>query len=284
MITPKVMRRTPKITGNLSSCAEDWKAVESYKRMGKVFMTHPCMPSNSDSSEGSYDASYGFSGAVGSTSSPPAAPLPTRTLHAHFIELDTSESSQSADNDDRDSDPIGCTSDCPKCPCKRTPSSTSTLTTIDCCRRSDHAACVVNGNQRAHNISPTSVDYSNGVTSPSVKAGVLESHFPVFSGSHDEEKKTSEKASLIPVRTNKQVKIVSKKGGTGKTTIASTKRQLDSHGDDQAFSRNESSLPLLSNLNERSSPSRFVKRKKCVFPVESSPRPSPSKTKTESSV
>lgn len=41
MHTPKVMRRTPKIGGNLSKCADDWRTVDSYKRMGKVFVTTP---------------------------------------------------------------------------------------------------------------------------------------------------------------------------------------------------------------------------------------------------
>lgn len=285
MITPKVMRRTPKVSGNLSMCADDWKTVESYKRMGQVFITNPCVPSISDSSEESFEASFGFGGSL-------AAAMATKKSasaeNSHSIE----NSSNDALND--------CTSDCPKCPCKNR----STVTAIECCHRHDHAACKTNGDQRAvismQTASPTNnadisstsfanrapndsmtsstdaIDHANGLSAAQVKAGVLESHFPVF---NKDDRKINEKSSLIPIRTNRQVKIVPKKGGASKA--AANKRHMDS--EDRAFSRNES-LPLLSNLNEKSSPSRFVKRKKSVFPMESSPRPSPSKKKSESSV
>uniref|UniRef100_A0A182SB08 Uncharacterized protein n=1 Tax=Anopheles maculatus TaxID=74869 RepID=A0A182SB08_9DIPT len=36
--TPKVLRRTPKVSGNLSTCAEDARTVYQYKRMGKIFV------------------------------------------------------------------------------------------------------------------------------------------------------------------------------------------------------------------------------------------------------
>lgn len=39
--TPKVMRRTPKISDNLATCADDWRSINSYKRMGLVFLTNP---------------------------------------------------------------------------------------------------------------------------------------------------------------------------------------------------------------------------------------------------
>lgn len=287
MITPKVMRRTPKVTGNLSMCADDWKTVESYKRMGQVFLTHPCVPSNSNSSEESFEATYGFGRNVATTS----------TSNRFYVEPNAASI---ATFRERRVVLSSCTLNCPRCPC-RNKSSTSTLTTIDCCRRNDHAICISNGDQLATTFSPSkymnspfstspaentstqssSDEHTNGLSVTPVKTGVLESHFPVYS--NDER---SEKTSLIPIRTNRPMKIVQKMGGPVKadaTTVAANKRQLANNGDDRAFSRNEA-LPLLSNLNEKSSPSRFVKRKKCVYPMESSPRPSPSKKKTESTV
>ncbi|XP_073834204.1 inactivation no afterpotential E isoform X2 [Musca autumnalis] len=39
--TPKVMRRAPKFIENLSTCAEDKRNLDKYKRMGRVFISHP---------------------------------------------------------------------------------------------------------------------------------------------------------------------------------------------------------------------------------------------------
>lgn len=310
MATPKVMRRTPKVSGNLSTCADDWKTVESYKRMGQVFITSPCVPSNNDSSEGSYDSSFGFNSQIPKTVAISAATFGRADNFDYggcsggASDVETCQSRTTTMSDSTIINNI-CVSICPNCPCK------SRTIDIECCRKCDHSECLaINGQNilpiihkksgdtcnsalspplktSPHSTKKSSKDDNlNGMGSPLIKTGVLESHFPVFS-SHTAEKFT-EKSSLIPVRT-RPVKVVPKKGGGsgcsggGGTAISTkNKRRIGDKGDDRAFSRNES-LPLLANLNDRGSPSSFVKRKKCVYPMESSPRPSPSK-KTESSV
>ncbi|XP_061400044.1 uncharacterized protein LOC133335762 [Musca vetustissima] len=52
--TPKVMRRAPKFIENLSTCAEDKRNLDQYKRMGRVFISHPLFhhqPSQNSSDE-----------------------------------------------------------------------------------------------------------------------------------------------------------------------------------------------------------------------------------------
>uniref|UniRef100_A0A1A9W794 Diacylglycerol lipase-alpha n=1 Tax=Glossina brevipalpis TaxID=37001 RepID=A0A1A9W794_9MUSC len=50
--TPVVLRRAPKFTENLSTCAEDSRNLDEYKRMSRVIITHPLFtPQTQDSSE-----------------------------------------------------------------------------------------------------------------------------------------------------------------------------------------------------------------------------------------
>lgn len=57
--TPKVMRRAPKFTENLSTCAEDKRNLDQYKRMGCVFINHPFLNiPPQDSSEDDEDDSF----------------------------------------------------------------------------------------------------------------------------------------------------------------------------------------------------------------------------------
>lgn len=291
MITPKVMRRTPKVSGNLSTCADDWKTVDSYKRMGKVFITSPSggewrgaeeseeewrrvegkyivEPPISDSSADSLESSFGLTatkmGDVGEGSRSADNLDSNDVLRAGF-----GHSSKLAMSDSAILNDIPSPTNRPNA---NVPTHTSSSDTYHSAISSLNALETI---QVSPKQTKSSDDHLNG-TNPQI--GVLESHFPVHASSGSA--KTTEKSSLIPTsKRMKQVKMMSKKSGA---VLPTNKNRIGDNGDDRAFSRNES-LPLLANLNERSSPSSFVKRKKCVYPVESSPRPSPSK-KTESSV
>lgn len=63
--TPKVMRRAPKFTENLSTCAEDKRNLDQYKRMGRVFINHPlfnAQPSlnSSDDEDDSFESANSY--------------------------------------------------------------------------------------------------------------------------------------------------------------------------------------------------------------------------------
>lgn len=49
--TPIVMRRAPKITNNLSKCADDWRLVDNYSKMEKFILKIPKVPLISDDTE-----------------------------------------------------------------------------------------------------------------------------------------------------------------------------------------------------------------------------------------
>lgn len=292
LVTPKVMRRTPKIAGNLSTCADDWQSVDKYKRMGKVFITNPVPLLHSDSSGDSFESTH-------SLTKSKCCVTPTTTT----------ENSKSADNLDDSTATVtshstkkltmsdsailndSCSSTCPKCPCKH---STSSLQ-FQCCRKRDHSDCMDQRFQTP-NTSSTSDTYHSALSSFStieplhfsprnstrLPSGVLESHFPVYM-----EASTNESTSLLSkIKSPKILRRTDKNhGSNGNGNGNDTKfgRTTKIYGDDRFFSRNES-LPLLSNLVEKSSPSSFARRKNyAVYPMTSSPRQSPSK-KTESNV
>lgn len=242
MLTPKVIRRTPKFNTNLSSCADDWRSVDKYKRMGKIFVTSPIMfHSNSDSSGPSVD------------SMSPSKYCTASSCDSRTTTIDTAS----------------CQSSCPRCPCRL-------MARDECCRLSDHSACIQNS------ISSVSDTYYSALssltatdsTSPrqSQRGPLLESHFPVYSD--------NETATFLAQRTNVSKMI---------TTNSVTSSNGNACAGEMAFrrvinddARNEA-LPLLANLNERNSPGKFNRRKNYVYPVTTSPRPSPSK-RSESSV
>lgn len=287
--TPKVMRRAPKITGNLSTCADDWQLVDKYKRMGKIFITNPVPLLSSDSSGNSFESTHSLTKSRCCTTN------------------NTTENSKSADNLDNEcsshdasistnkltmSDSAildgGCISKCPRCPCKR---STSTFR-LECCRKTDHSWCLEMLDDRPNqtNTSSTSDTYHSAFSSLAtienyqsqqsalkLPSGVLESHFPVYS-----EPSANESTSLLPssVRSPKIVKQHEPKSN-GKND-GGFKRFANDYEHERRVSRNDS-LPLLANLVERSSPNGFRRRNHTVHPITSSPRFSPSK-RTESNV
>lgn len=292
MSTPKVMRRTPKIPGNLSTCADDWRSVDKYKRMGRVFITNPVpFHPNSDSSEQSFESTFSLTNLKG---------------------FATVESSKSNDNfdDSSSSDDINsiqkltmndsallneCISTCPRCPCKFTRSSSA----VKCCRKYEHGTCIdaIREPSLQTNTSSTSDTYHSTMSSMIAfdpnhfnsnnfhsqrndnstvfPSGLLESHFPVYM-----ENTANESTSLLPTSTNtKAPNVIAKSNIDAKHGGF---RRVNDNENDRYFTRNES-LPLLAGLVEKSSPSSFVRRKNYVYPMTSSPKQSPSK-KGESSV
>lgn len=148
MQTPKILRRTPKITGNLSTCADDWRSVDSYKRMGKIFMTNPLVPSTSNNNSDSSELSFETASSLDRTKCCTEI-ISTQQQSQKFL----SESSRSADNLDGDENNDNltgvaktltnsdsrilneCSSSCPNCPCR-------TNSYSYCCRLFDHTNCV----------------------------------------------------------------------------------------------------------------------------------------------
>lgn len=293
--TPKVMRRAPKITGNLSKCADDWQLVDKYKRMGKVFITNPVpLLSSSDSSGASFESTHSL----------------TKTKCCT-----TNANSRSFDTIDNDCDTTikiakltlsdsaildGCLSKCPRCPCKRSNSSFR----LECCRKNDHSWCIDSDDQQNTSstsdtyhsaqsslatIEPIHMNSSNAIRLPS---GVLESHFPVYTDNNIANESTSllpssssssatkNKSPKLFRRTNKQIESNGNKNNAGFRRISRDYER------DRCFSRNDS-LPLLANLVERnSSPNSFNRRRNhTVYPITSSPNKSNSSTnRTESNV
>lgn len=302
--TPKVMRRAPKITGNLSKCADDWQSVDKYKRMGKIFITNPVPSLSSDSSGDSFESTHSL----------------TKSSRCCATTNNTTENSKSADNLDNEYESMdassfsannkltmsdsaildgggggGCGSMCPRCSCKR---STSTLK-VGCCRRKDHSWCSEMPDEPQNNNNTSSSDtYYSAFSSDTLYqspsnnvrrlAGVLESHFPVY----PESAVDYESESLLPcaVSSPKIVKMGEKptmmknggkNDGSGGGGGGGFKRYANES--ERRVSRNDS-LPLLANLVDRSSPNSFNRRRNhTVYPITSSPRFSPSKC-TESNV
>lgn len=268
--TPKIMRRTPKISGNLSTCADDWKSVDKYKRMGKIFITNPIVPlhQSTDSSEQSFESASSL--------------INQNNLYQpqRFVQTENSKSADNLDDVDSlittkltmsDSAILKeCQSNCPKCPCR--------TSNIDCCKRFDHTNCVSIINQRTGNSSSDTYHSamsslncleSNGtktkkITESNLRFGVLESHFPAFL-------ENQESSMLLLPQSSPKIQLSSK--NDRRVSILTKKRN---NSDDKMFAKNES-LPLLSSLSEKPSPS-FVKRKKYVYPM------SPSTKKGESNV
>lgn len=291
MHTPKVLRRAPKITGNLSRCADDWRSVETYKRMGKVFLTNP-LAVNSDSSDQSYESANSLNKSSFNDDEP-IRQLPQLTQ----------ENSKSADNIDGDS--------------KSSESFTATkLTMSDSAILSEYqSACTecstmsrLSDNKEWHqcsehkrqtntNTTSSSDTYYSALSSLTTfepfnspgstkqtketfqkiveepftrNVGFLESHFPMYSSTADNSDDSHERDSLL----SNSPKIGQCRS-TRRLQFSEVKKR--NNDDDVCFSRNES-LPLLSNLTTKtSSPTNYLRRKKYVYPMAS-----PTKSTTSS--
>lgn len=309
--TPVVIRRTPKFSENLATCADDWKTQNNYKRMGKVFITNPKLEGSDSDSNG--NGSFGTAESL----------LPKGCCNSNddFVKDNRMQQDwRSADNIDGKnvahsnrkftvSDSAmttECRSQCPVCPCTKLPPE-------ECCQKYDHICCIMTSVQEQRNEGKYSITnttsssdtyYSltgsecgfiqngtrvllsklgtyeeetltcevlpsaqesitlNPTTISSItRSGILESHFPVYFDSSDE------KSSLLSHENSPSQRNNLRK--TVHYTQSSTMRK-NSNEDFSGFSRNES-LPLLSNLVERSSPTNYMKRKKVIYPIHTPP-------------
>ena len=115
----------------------------------------------------------------------------------------------------------------------------------------------------AHNsitLNPTTI-------SSITRSGILESHFPVYFDSSDE------KSSLLSHENSPSQRNPQRKAVHHMQSHVTSKKSGDEFS---GFSRNES-LPLLSSLVEKSSPTNYMKRKKVIYPIHTPPilQPSP---------
>lgn len=150
LCTPRIMRRTPKIAGNLAGCADDWRSVDTYKRMGKVFVTGSLQQaagasngSNSasgiESSEQSFESanSMGFAGRDGTAVAEPGASRSVDRLDGPPATAEILMSAAKLTWSDGDILGDACQAPrCPHCPCRYYRSGS------DCCPQLEHAFCV----------------------------------------------------------------------------------------------------------------------------------------------
>ncbi|XP_055909297.1 diacylglycerol lipase-alpha isoform X1 [Eupeodes corollae] len=299
--TPKILRRAPKLTENLSSCADDSRYQDQYKRMGQVFVTFPrVIPMRNNSRDESSDES--FESAFSHSKTLPNKKRRKSSKSADQIDENGGGSAETtkklgkkltfSDSQILDRE---CPSSCPNCPCR----SGST-----CCQLEDHDQCqnlmapqsqvnigsldtYYSANSSLDRFStpqnlirlqspptPQQTPSSNGHDAETVdqrrRPGVLESHFPVYDPivvdtTSEDVSLLSQESSPVPHSNNSNNFIqVQKRSGLMRKRNST---------DERIFSRNES-LPLLANLSSErtssASPSpSFVKRKSCVYPVNS---------------
>ncbi|KAH8397855.1 hypothetical protein KR222_003985 [Zaprionus bogoriensis] len=153
--TPKVMRRAPKFSENLSGCAEDSRNLDQYKRLGRVFVTFPRIFPGTEPSmqhhqqqQRHQQRQHQHQRSLDSNSSDDSF----ESAHSlHRLQLPAavacSASSKSADQLDETRLPVKkltfsdsniladehCLRLCPHCPCRRDGR--------DCCTRSEHERC-----------------------------------------------------------------------------------------------------------------------------------------------
>nr|XP_029733226.1 uncharacterized protein LOC109404729 isoform X1 [Aedes albopictus] len=317
--TPKIIRRTPKVSGNLSLCAEDVKTINSYKRMGKIFVLNRA-PSDSDSTVDSYESAHNVivldgKGIIGAEMLTAGGTSPIKENSKSADNLDELNTRQVVPGGTSNSGASGtkktsfavsdsaipqeCTSNCPSCPCRRSPGG-------PCCQKFNHRECYNYkytsfnifkfNNSRDSKTTSSSDTYHSAMSSltgdldhpgsstnqlhssssssssrtlqnANLKPGVLESHFPVY-----QETVSEERLSLLSnIRESSPVRLPA-----AATTISNQRLILKDqpvivkrHNEDDlnAFARNES-LPLLANLVEKSSPTNYVRKKHSVYPSE----------------
>lgn len=309
--TPIVIRRTPKFSENLATCADDWKTQNNYKRMGKVFVNNPKILGSDSDSNG--DGSFGTAESL-----PKAGCCNDNRMQQDWRSADNIDNKSDA-HENRNNFTVSdsammndCKSQCPVCPCTKLPPE-------DCCQKYDHISCIMISAQEHRNDGKYSITnttsssdtyYSltgsecgflqngtrvllsklgtyeeetltcelpasalNSITlnpttiSSITRSGILESHFPVYFDSSDE------KSSLLSHENSPSQKSSQRKTVHYSQSNVQRKR---SNEDFRGFLRNES-LPLLSNLVEKSSPTNYMKRKKMIYPTHTPPimQPSP---------
>ncbi|XP_054728869.1 uncharacterized protein LOC129237915 isoform X1 [Anastrepha obliqua] len=165
--TPKIMRRAPKFSENLSTCAEDSRNLDQYKRMGRVFVTFPPIfdnvynNNNNNNQQSSFDSSDDSYESAQSLSRLQSKRNPTTVRESTGTNtLQPKQSSKSADPLDGDTTeqrqgqyPIkkltfsdseilneDCSSQCPNCPCHL---DVGTEVKVECCQRLEHSQCLM---------------------------------------------------------------------------------------------------------------------------------------------
>ncbi|XP_050074233.1 diacylglycerol lipase-alpha [Anopheles maculipalpis] len=312
LLTPKVLRRTPKVSGNLSTCAEDARTVYQYKRMGKIFvLNQPSYESNSTLD--SYDIEQPVNtseenGILATINEKDPLPYDTDDSKGTMDRKDLNANSKVSESVTKEpcEDAVLCSSSCPACPCQGKSNG-------NCCQKFNHRECynykytsfnifkfnkaseVISGsaaigkvvgpldrkndsscwsqsewiapspqagNEDNNNIYP--IPAVSALPSAPVKAGLLESHFPVFyskSGNTDpnwEHLDHCAKPGIL--QPGKSVKSLTpiRLTDVQEPTLATTTIEI----------RNET-FPLLVNLAEHTSPNGgFSRRKNTVHPTE----------------
>lgn len=309
--TPVVIRRTPKFSENLAMCADDWKTQNNYKRMGKVFVTNPKLTgSDSDSNgDGSFGTAESLPKGCCNSNDNLLKDNRMQQDWRSADNIDNKPHPNNKKFTMSDSAMLNeCKSQCPVCPCTKLPpeeccqnydhiscimmsaqeqrnegkySITNTTSSSDTYYSLTGSECgfMQNGTRillsklgtyeeetLTCELPPSAQDSItlNPTTISSItRSGILESHFPVYFDSSDE------KSSLLshensPRQKNTQRKTVHY--AQGNVTRKKSSDDFCSSG----FSRNES-LPLLSSLVEKSSPTNYMKRKKMVYPINTPP-------------
>uniref|UniRef100_A0A182LSM2 Diacylglycerol lipase-alpha n=1 Tax=Anopheles culicifacies TaxID=139723 RepID=A0A182LSM2_9DIPT len=288
--TPKVLRRTPKVSGNLSTCAEDARTVYQYKRMGKIFvLNQPSSESSTTLDSGDNEQTVntmeenGILATISEKNTPPLAANGNRcdeqSANATDVRKAFVKVSDSATR---------CGSSCPTCPCRSVPNG-------KCCQKFNHRECYnykytsfnifkfskpsdafINkgvqldkqagtsawpqhdwtapssqaGNEDNNNVYP--IHKVPALPSPPAKAGLLESHFPVFYSKNGNNVQNA-RPGVSPIA---KPATPIKQAGAQEPPPATIEI------------RNET-FPLLVNLAEHSSPnSGFGRRKNTVHPTE----------------
>ncbi|XP_052900649.1 diacylglycerol lipase-alpha [Anopheles moucheti] len=310
--TPKVLRRTPKVSGNLSTCAEDARTVYQYKRMGKIFVLNQASSDSSTTLE-SYDQEQAVNtmeenGVLATISEKGTLPLATNGNQNILVqdELNEHAAGERRAFGNVSESATRCSSSCPTCPCR-------SISNGKCCQKFNHRECynykytsfnifkfskpseVASGNafinkglhqehdknagtsswpQHDRSAAPTQAgneDNNNvypihtvpALPSPPVKAGLLESHFPVFyskNGNNDNARpsyvQTARPGALPPAKSVKPITPIK---------LAGAQEPLAT-----AIEIRTETFPLLVNLAEHSSPntSGFGRRKNTVHPTE----------------
>ncbi|KAL5274913.1 DAGLA family protein [Megaselia abdita] len=245
--TPKVMRRALKFTENLSTCANNKRNLDQYKRLGRVFKVNPLqIMQSSDNQSISSNDSY----------------------ENNSIQLIPFENSKSADHIDNDIDTQVLD--------KKLTFSDST--SINGCLSNNIKQCPSNMDSK-RKLSSNETFYSAQSSKSSIdklltiknktieytvqyqESGLLESHFPVYNSS--EKSQDNEETNGFKQNPNNKKSYCNVNKKTSPNTINSSKINKN---DNKTFLLNES-LPLLSNLSERNRPTqKFSKRKGCVYP------------------
>ncbi|EDS42603.1 conserved hypothetical protein [Culex quinquefasciatus] len=147
--TPKIMRRTPKVSGNLALCAEDMRTINSYKRMGKIFVLNR-VPSDSDSTLDSYESAHNVIVLDGNGITDTDGTSPIKENSKSADNLDEFQVRQATTGGSTGTNGAGtkktsftvsdsaipqeCISNCPSCPCRRSPGG-------PCCQKFNHREC-----------------------------------------------------------------------------------------------------------------------------------------------